>query len=172
MNCWTGCENLPGWPEKVLVMQRNWIGRSEGTEIDFPLEKGSGVLSVFTTRPDTLFGATFMSLAAGTSAGSGIDPRYLSGNPVLDFIRKVQDQDPSQRLEADLVKEGIFTGAYCLHPLTGERMPIYAANFVVWGYGTGAVMAVPTHDQRDFEFARQYGLPLRVVIQPKEKTLR
>jgi len=87
---------------------------------------------------------------------------------VLDFIRKVQTQDPSQRLEADLVKEGIFTGAYCLHPLTGERVPIYAANFVVWGYGTGAVMAVPTHDQRDFEFARQYGLPLRVVVQPKE----
>ena len=163
-----GCENLPGWPEKVLVMQRNWIGKSEGAEIDFPLEKGSGVLSVFTTRPDTLFGATFMSLAPEHPLVRELIRGTSQETQVLDFIRKVQAQDPSQRLEADLVKEGIFTGAYCLHPLTGERMPIYAANFVVWGYGTGAVMAVPTHDQRDFEFARQYGLPLRVVVQPKE----
>ncbi len=163
-----GCENLPGWPEKVLVMQRNWIGRSEGAEIDFPLEKGSGVLSVFTTRPDTLFGATFMSLAPEHPLIREVIRGTSQETPVLDFIRKVQAQDPSQRLEADLVKEGIFTGAYCLHPLTGERVPIYAANFVVWGYGTGAVMAVPTHDQRDFEFARQYGLPLRVVVQPPE----
>jgi leucyl-tRNA synthetase len=161
-----GCEHLPGWPEKVLVMQRNWIGKSEGAEIDFPLENGFGALSVFTTRPDTLYGATFMSLAPE-------HPRIrelIRGTPresaVLDFIGRVQAQDPAQRLEADLVKEGIFTGAYCRNPLTEERMPIFAANFVVWGYGTGAVMAVPTHDQRDFEFARQYGLPLRVVVQP------
>jgi leucyl-tRNA synthetase len=163
-----GCENLPGWPEKVLVMQRNWIGRSEGAEIDFPLEKGSEVLSVFTTRPDTLFGATFMSLAPEHPLVRELIRGTSQENQVLDFIRKVQAQDPSQRLEAELVKEGVFIGAYCLHPLTGERMPLYAANFVVWGYGTGAVMAVPTHDQRDFEFARQYGLPLRVVVQPRE----
>ncbi len=163
-----GCAALSGWPEKVLVMQRNWIGRSEGAEIDFPLEKGPGVLSVFTTRPDTLFGATFMSLAPEHPLVRELIRGTSQENQVQDFIRKVQAQDPSQRLEADLVKEGIFTGAYCLHPLTGERMPIYAANFVVWGYGTGAVMAVPTHDQRDFEFARQYGLPLRVVVQPPE----
>jgi len=162
----TGCDHLPGWPEKVLVMQRNWIGRSEGAEIDFPLEKGSGVLSVFTTRPDTLFGATFMSLAPEHPLVRELIRGTSQETQVLDFIRRVQAQDPAQRLEADLVKEGVFTGSYCLHPLTGERMAIYAANFVVWGYGTGAVMAVPTHDQRDFEFARQYGLPLRVVVQP------
>jgi leucyl-tRNA synthetase len=164
-----GCETLSGWPEKVLVMQRNWIGKSEGAEIDFPLENGSGVLAVFTTRPDTLFGATFMSLAPEHPLVRELIRGTSQENQVQDFIRKVQAQDPSQRLEADLVKEGVFTGAYCLHPLTGERMPIYAANFVVWGYGTGAVMAVPTHDQRDFEFARQYGLRLRVVVQPKEE---
>jgi leucyl-tRNA synthetase len=150
-------------------MQRSWIGKSEGAEIDFPLENGSGVLAVFTTRPDTLFGATFMSLAPEHPLVRELIRGTSQETQVLDFIRKVQAQDPSQRLEADLVKEGVFTGAYCLHPLTGERMPIYAANFVVWGYGTGAVMAVPTHDQRDFEFARQYGLRLRVVVQPKEE---
>jgi leucyl-tRNA synthetase len=161
-----GCERLPGWPEKVLVMQRNWIGKSEGAEIDFPLEDGSGILSVFTTRPDTLYGATFMSLAPEHPRIRELIRGTSQEGPVLDFIGRVQAQDSSQRLEADLVKEGIFTGAYCRNPLTEERMPIFAANFVVWGYGTGAVMAVPTHDQRDFEFARQYGLPLRVVVQP------
>jgi leucyl-tRNA synthetase len=161
-----GCEHLPGWPEKVLIMQRNWIGKSEGAEIDFPLETRSGILSVFTTRPDTLYGATFMSLAPEHPLVRELIRGTSQERPVLDFIGRVQAQDPSQRLEADLVKEGIFTGAYCRNPLTEERMPIFAANFVVWGYGTGAVMAVPAHDQRDFEFARQYGLPLRVVVQP------
>ena len=162
-----GCEHLPGWPEKVLVMQRNWIGKSEGAEIDFPLETGSGVLSVFTTRPDTLYGATFMSLA-----------------PEHPLVRELI-RGTSQEARSWILSEGagpgsvpatgsglgqggdFYRGLLSRNPLTGERMPIYAANFVVWGYGTGAVMAVPTHDQRDFEFARQYGLPLRVVVQPK-----
>jgi leucyl-tRNA synthetase len=161
------CDRLPGWPEKVLTMQRNWIGKSEGAEIDFALADGSGVIPVFTTRPDTLYGATFMSLAPEHPLVADLIRDTPREAPVRAFVRQVQSQDPLRRLEGNLEKEGIFTGAYCLNPLTGERMPIFVANFVVMGYGTGAVMAVPTHDQRDFEFARKYDLPLRVVIQPE-----
>jgi len=160
------CDRLPGWPEKVLTMQRNWIGRSEGAEIDFPLEGGRGTLPVFTTRPDTLYGATFMSLAPEHPLVAELIGNTPETEAVRAFIRRVQSQDPWGRLDGNLEKEGVFTGAYCRNPVTGERMPIFVANFVVMGYGTGAVMAVPAHDQRDFEFARKYGLPLRVVIQP------
>ncbi|MBI5584316.1 MAG: leucine--tRNA ligase, partial [Deltaproteobacteria bacterium] len=163
------CDRLPGWPEKVLTMQRNWIGKSTGAEIDFPLEDGSGVIPVFTTRPDTLYGATFMSLAPEHPLVAELIRNTPREAAVLAFICRVQSQDPLRRLEGNLEKEGLFTGAYCLNPLTGERMPVYVANFVVLGYGTGAVMAVPTHDQRDFEFARKYHLPLKVVIQPPEE---
>ncbi|NDY43053.1 leucine--tRNA ligase [Dissulfurirhabdus thermomarina] len=157
-----GCDRLEGWPEKVLTMQRNWIGRSTGAEIDFPLE-GGGAIRVFTTRPDTLFGVTFMSLAPD--------------HPLAETLAAGTDREAEVRAFAERwagapgtpeerEKEGVFTGRYALHPLTGERIPVYLANFVLMGYGTGAVMAVPAHDQRDFEFARRYGLPVRVVIQP------
>jgi len=160
------CEKLPGWPEKVLTMQRNWIGKSFGTEIDFPLEDGSGELTVFTTRPDTLFGATFMSLAVEHPLALKLCLNTPQEEKVKAFVKKVQGLNRRPDSDVDLEKEGVFTGAFCINPLTQEKMPIFVANFVLMGYGTGAVMAVPTHDQRDFEFARKYGLPLRVVIQP------
>ncbi|HIJ81263.1 MAG TPA: leucine--tRNA ligase [Desulfuromonadales bacterium] len=161
---------LPGWPERVLVMQRNWIGKSFGCEIDFPLENGSAPLRVFTTRQDTVFGATFMSLAPE-------HPRALElttpdrREAVTAFIDKIRKTDRIKRTAEDFEKEGVFTGSYCLNPLTGARMPVFLANFVLMDYGTGAVMAVPTHDQRDFEFARKYDLPLRVVINPVGESL-
>ncbi|MBT1071642.1 leucine--tRNA ligase [Pelotalea chapellei] len=160
------CTNaLAGWPERVLVMQRNWIGKSFGCEIDFPLEGRSGAVKVFTTRQDTVFGATFMSLAPEHPFAAELTTpdRKLE---VDSFIDKVKKTDRIRRTAEDFEKEGVFTGSYCINPLTRQRMPIYLANFVLMDYGTGAVMAVPTHDQRDFEFAVKYSLPLQVVIQP------
>jgi len=164
------CNRLPGWPEKVLIMQRNWIGKSIGAEVDFKIENLNDVIKVFTTRPDTLFGATFMSIAPEHP----MVERIVTSDqwPVVrEFIEKVKKQTRSARTEVMLEKEGVFTGAYCINPLTNKKMPIYIANFVLMEYGTGAVMAVPTHDQRDFEFAKKYNLPMAIVIQPSDKKL-
>ncbi len=160
---------LPGWPERVLVMQRNWIGKSFGCEIDFAVENSANPIRVYTTRQDTVFGATFMSLAPE-------HPRALelttpeNRETVGAFIDKIRKTERIKRTADDLEKEGVFTGSYCTNPVTGARMPVYLANFVLMDYGTGAVMAVPTHDQRDFEFAKKYDLPLQVVIQPEGVT--
>jgi leucyl-tRNA synthetase len=163
-------DKLPGWPERVLIMQRNWIGKSIGCEIDFPLAGGTGAIKVFTTRQDTLFGATFMSLAPEHPQALALTtPDRLAA--VEAFIDTVKQTDKLKRTAEDFEKEGVFTGSYCINPATGLRMPVYLANFVLTDYGTGAVMAVPTHDQRDFEFARKYDLPLQVVIQPEGETL-
>ncbi|GFO68444.1 leucine--tRNA ligase [Geomonas limicola] len=159
-----------GWPERVLTMQRNWIGRSVGCEIEFPLENGRSKVKVFTTRQDTLFGATFMSLAAEHPMAAELTTEAQRAQ-VEAFIDKVKKTDRIKRGSDDLEKEGVFTGSYCINPVTKEKMPIYLANFVLMDYGTGAVMAVPTHDQRDFEFASKYGLPLKVVINPEGETL-
>ncbi|MDD2853613.1 MAG: leucine--tRNA ligase [Desulfuromonadaceae bacterium] len=157
---------LPGWPERVLVMQRNWIGKSYGCEIDFPVENSDTPLRVFTTRQDTVFGATFMSLAPEHSRAVELaTPEHRDA--VAAFIDKIRKTDRIKRTADDFEKEGVFTGSYCVNPLTGARMPVFLANFVLMDYGTGAVMAVPTHDQRDFEFAKKYDLPLKVVIQPE-----
>lgn len=161
---------LTGWPERVLTMQRNWIGRSTGCEIDFPLENGLGKIKVFTTRQDTLFGATFMSLAAEHPMALDLASDAQRAE-VAAFIDKVKKTDRIKRGAEDLEKEGVFTGSYCVNPVTNTKMPIYLANFVLMDYGTGAVMAVPTHDQRDFEFAKKYNLALKVVIQPEGETL-
>ena len=161
---------LPGWPERVLTMQRNWIGKSFGCEITFPLEGRSDGIVVFTTRQDTVYGATFMSLAPEHPLAFEItvpDRREA----VTAFIERIAGTDRVCRTAEDLEKEGVWTGAYCRNPLTGRRMPVYLANFVLMEYGTGAVMAVPAHDQRDFEFARKYELPIEVVIQPEGETL-
>jgi leucyl-tRNA synthetase len=163
-------DKLPGWPERVLTMQRNWIGKSYGCEIDFPLEGHLTGIKVFTTRQDTLFGATFMSLAPEHSLALELTTPERRAE-VEAFIDKVKRTDKSRRTAEDFEKEGVFTGAYCINPVTNRRMPVYLANFVLTDYGTGAVMAVPTHDQRDFEFARKYSLPLQVVIQPAGETL-
>ncbi|MGE4551727.1 MAG: leucine--tRNA ligase [Desulfovibrionaceae bacterium] len=159
------------WPESVLTMQQNWIGRSVGAELEFGIKGHAGSVRVFTTRPDTLFGATFMSLAAEHP----LIETLIQGNPRADEIRafctRITNMDRIQRGAEDLEKEGIFTGAYCINPVTGRELPIWVANFVLMGYGTGAVMAVPAHDQRDFEFARKYDLPMQVVIQPEGQAL-
>lgn len=158
---------LPGWPERVLTMQQNWIGKSTGSRILFPLASGDGSITVFTTRADTLFGATFMSLAPEHP----MVERLCRGTPqerdVLSFVERAKLAKRSDREAEFLEKEGVFTGGHCINPMTGETMPVYVANFVLMEYGTGAVMAVPAHDQRDFEFARKYGLPIRVVIVPQ-----
>ncbi|KAA0895245.1 leucine--tRNA ligase [Oryzomonas rubra] len=161
---------LPGWPERVLTMQRNWIGKSIGCEIDFPLEGRSESVKVFTTRQDTVFGATFMSLAPEHPLAQQLTTPDRKAE-VDAFIEKVKKTDRIKRTADDFEKEGVFTGSYCINPLTKARMPVYLANFVLTDYGTGAVMAVPTHDQRDFEFARKYSLPLQVVIQPEGESL-
>ena len=162
--------NLPGWPERVLVMQRNWIGKIFGCEIDFPVEGKVEKVKVFTTRQDTLYGATFMSLAPEHPLALELTTPERRAE-VEAFIDKVKKTDKIKRTAEDFEKEGVFTGAYCINPVTNLRMPVYLANFVLLDYGTGAVMAVPTHDQRDFEFARTYDLPLQVVIQPEGETL-
>ncbi|MGE4578930.1 MAG: leucine--tRNA ligase [Desulfuromonadales bacterium] len=163
-------EELKGWPEPVLTMQRNWIGRSTGCEIDFPLEGSLKKIRVFTTRQDTLFGATFMSLAPEHPLALEIATADRRQD-VEAFIARIKKQDKIKRTSDDLEKEGVFTGAYCINPVSKKRMPVFLANFVLMDYGTGAVMAVPTHDQRDFEFAQKYDLPKVVVIQPQGETL-
>jgi leucyl-tRNA synthetase len=161
-------DRLAGWPERVVTMQRNWIGRSVGAEIRFPLEGRSGDVAVFTTRPDTLFGVTFMSLAAEHPLVASLVAGTPAEREVAAFVARVRATPRAQRTQG---KEGVATGAFCRHPITGARIPIYVANFVLMEYGTGAVMAVPAHDQRDFEFARAYGLPVRVVVQPEGEHL-
>jgi leucyl-tRNA synthetase len=160
-------DRLPGWPERVLTMQRNWIGKSYGSLLRFQLEEGGPSIEVFTTRADTLFGATFMSLAPEHP----MVPSLCRGKPqeqaVLEFVERAKRAKRGERDAGLLEKEGVFTGSCCINPVTGDRMPIYVANFVLMEYGTGAVMGVPAHDQRDFEFARKYNLPVRVVIQPQ-----
>jgi leucyl-tRNA synthetase len=151
-------------------MQRNWIGKSTGAEIEFAVEGKAETIRVFTTRPDTLFGATFMSLASEHPLVEALTVPERS-EEVAAFIKKVQNIDQTQRTSDDYEKEGVFTGSYCINPMNGAKMPVYLANFVLMGYGTGAVMAVPTHDQRDFEFARKYDLPMQVVIQPEGEAL-
>ncbi|MCL5884673.1 MAG: leucine--tRNA ligase [Deltaproteobacteria bacterium] len=159
-------EIADGWPENVLEMQRNWIGRSEGAEIEFPIADGGGSITVFTTRPDTVFGATFMSMAPEHPLVFEFAREAGREAEVRAFVERVASQDRIARTSGDLEKEGIFTGGYCVNPATGTKIPVFAANFVLYEYGTGAVMAVPAHDQRDFEFARKYGLPIVVVVQP------
>ncbi|MBZ0088028.1 MAG: leucine--tRNA ligase [Thermomonas sp.] len=154
-------DRLPGWPESVKTMQRNWIGRSEGLEIAFDVDGEAAPMTVFTTRPDTLLGVTYISIA-------GEHPLALKaaqGNPELAaFLAELKQGGVSEAELETQEKRGMATGLWAKHPLTGEDLPIYVANFVLMGYGTGAVMAVPAHDQRDWEFSKAYGLPVKPVI--------
>jgi len=165
-------DHLTGWPEKVLAMQRNWIGKSVGAEILFPLVGREEALNVFTTRQDTVYGATFVSLAVEHPLALELSRSTPQERTVREFVERIQRINQTRRGADEAEKEGLFTGAYCMNPFTGEKIPIYLANFVLMEYGTGAVMAVPAHDQRDFEFARKYGLPVRVVIQPQGKRIK
>jgi leucyl-tRNA synthetase len=162
-----GIERLQHWPEKVLTMQRNWIGRSEGARVQFALQDDASTpIEVFTTRIDTIYGATFVLLAPE----HGLVSRFAaaSDDPAAFRARaaRFRAQDRAARLSGEVEKEGFFTGHYAINPFTNDPVPIWVANFVLGEYGTGAVMAVPAHDQRDFEFARKYGLPIRVVVTP------
>lgn len=163
-----------GWPERVIAMQRNWIGKSTGAAITFGLEKNvEGVkgIDVFTTRPDTVFGVTFMTLAPEHPLVEHLIEGYEKADEVRAFVERIRNMDRLDRQSDLLEKEGIFTGAYALHPFTGQRVPLWLGNFVLADYGTGAVMGVPAHDQRDFEFAHKYSLPVQVVICPEGQEL-
>jgi leucyl-tRNA synthetase len=165
------CNRLTGWPDKVVTMQENWIGKSLGAEIYFPLENGDGHIPVFTTRQDTVFGATFMCMAPEHPMVLKLASGTEQEAEIRAFVERMLRQDKAKRTSDDYEKEGVFVGAYCTNPFSKRRMPIFTANFALMEYGTGAVMAVPAHDQRDFEFARKYGLDIIVVIQPKGETL-
>jgi leucyl-tRNA synthetase len=155
-----GLDNLPGWPDAVKTMQRNWIGRSEGLEIQFAVE-GHEPLTVFTTRPDTLMGVTFVSIAGEHPLAQ----KAAASNPALAaFLEELKHGGVSEAELETQEKRGMDTGLRAVHPVTGDKVPVWVANFVLMGYGTGAVMAVPGHDQRDFEFASKYALPIQQVI--------
>lgn len=164
-------KDLQGWPEKVITMQRNWIGKSVGAEIDFKVDGRDDVLTIFTTRPDTIYGATFMSIAPEHPLVKELTAGTERAQDVADFVKRTTIAKQRQKAGDELEKEGIFTGGYGINPYTGEKIPIYTANFVLMEYGTGAVMAVPAHDQRDFEFAKKYGIDIKLVVQPAKKAI-
>ncbi|MCF8723236.1 leucyl-tRNA synthetase [Nitrospina gracilis] len=166
-----GCRELEGgWPEQVLAMQSNWIGKSFGAEVDFAVKGAKETIRIFTTRPDTLWGATFMVLAPEHPLTKKLSRGTEQEQAVDDFIKKVQSQDTIARTAEGGDKLGVFTGAYAMNPVNGESIPVWSANFVLMDYGTGAIMSVPAHDQRDFEFAQKYDLNIRVVIEPPDGT--
>ena len=168
-----GLDTLQGWPEKVRTMQRNWIGRSEGTLVDFKLDGAAGPagdkISVFTTRVDTIYGATSLQLAPEHPLVTDL----IANDP--DLLAKVEDLMAEQRKAKEvgdigaIEKHGVFTERYALNPFNGEQVPIWVANYVLLDYGTGAIMSVPAHDERDYEFAKKYGLDIRVVILPRRE---
>ncbi|HOA22231.1 MAG TPA: leucine--tRNA ligase, partial [Anaerolineaceae bacterium] len=153
------------WPETIKTLQTKWIGRSKGASVTFTSEQGDPI-EVFTTRPDTLWGVTFMVLAPEHPLVDKLTTPEQA-EAVRAYQEQAKRQSDIQREAADRTKTGVFTGAYALNPVSGERVPVWTADYVLMGYGSGAIMAVPAHDQRDFEFARQYNLPIRVVIQPE-----
>ena len=164
-------DTLKDWPERVKTMQRNWIGKSVGARISFPVSSSDIEIEVFTTRIDTIYGATFLLL----SPEHPVIPELVRGkkeeSEVLHFVSRERKIPYFLRKAETLEKEGVFTGAYAVNPFSGERIPIFVANYILMDYGTGAVMAVPAHDERDFEFARKYQLPIRIVVKPKDGEL-
>lgn len=167
----SGLDDLHGWPDPVKVMQRNWIGKSVGVEVRFPLVAREEPLTIFTTRQDTLFGATFMVLAPEHPRALSLSQGTPQEQSVRAFIERMTREDRVQRVATNTQKEGVFTGAYAMNPLTHERIPVWIGNFVLPEYGTGVIMAVPSNDQRDFEFAKQYGLPIRLAVTPIDTDL-
>jgi leucyl-tRNA synthetase len=163
-------EKLEGWPENVKTMQKNWIGKSVGAEVHFTIENSGKKLTVFTTRPDTLWGVTFMALAPESPLVEELTTPEQK-EEVEAFLNRVTKEDKFKRIAQGAKKDGAFTGSYAINPVNGERIPIYVANYILFEYGTGAIMAVPAHDQRDFEFAKEFNLPIRVVIKPENKEL-
>ena len=155
-------DQLDGWPEQVKTMQRNWIGRSEGVEMEFAIQ-GEAPLRVYTTRPDTLMGVSYVAVAAAHPLAK---KAAAANHEVADFVEECLHNKVAEADMATMEKKGIYTGLTATHPISGEQVPVWVANFVLMSYGTGAVMAVPAHDQRDYEFAQKYGLPIKQVIEP------
>ncbi len=166
------CDKLPGWPEKVTRMQKNWIGKSIGSKIKFKIDGQDKDIEVFTTRPDTLFGCTFMCLAPEHPLVESLSKDTSQEKEVGKFVEKIATQERSIDGLEKHEKEGVFTGAWCINPSNKKRIPVYTANFALMEYGTGAVMSVPAHDQRDFDFAKKYDLDIIVVIQPEGEQLK
>ena len=160
-------DNMPGWPEEVRKMQRDWIGRSEGAEIKFDLADSDGELEVYTTRADTLMGCTYTAVAAGHPLAVQAAEK---DEQIAAFVDECRRGGTSEVMLESMEKRGMYLGIDALHPITGERVPVWVANFVLMGYGTGAVMAVPGHDVRDHAFAQNYGLPIVQVIAPNDGT--
>ncbi|MDQ6974889.1 MAG: leucine--tRNA ligase, partial [Mariprofundaceae bacterium] len=160
-------DQLDGWPEKVVGMQRNWIGQSSGTEVSFKVEHSDAVLDIFTTRPDTLMGVTYMAVAAAHPLAI----QAAKNNPELaDFLKECATISTKEADVATMEKKGMALGIHAIHPVSGELIPVWVANFVLMGYGTGAVMSVPAHDDRDYDFAKKYSLNIKQVIQNGERT--
>lgn len=163
--------DLPGWPEKVKTMQTNWIGRSEGVEFSFTVVGSGEKIPVFTTRHDTVYGVTYVVLAPEHPLVSQLIKGTEYEKPVQEFVQRILQMNEMTRTSTELEKEGLLIGAQAINPMNGQVVPIMVANYVLMDYGTGAVMGVPAHDERDFEFARKYGLPIQVVIQPEGEQL-
>ncbi len=164
-------DKIPGWPDKVKIMQENWIGRSEGVEFYFIAEKTDDKIFVFTTRPDTVYGVSYLVLAPEHPLVEKLSAGTAYESAVKEFKRKMQRYDDIARTSDETEKEGMFIGAYAVNPMNGEKIPIWTANYVLFEYGTGAVMGVPAHDQRDFEFAKKYGLPIKMVVSPSGESI-
>lgn len=161
-------DNLPGWPTKVKTMQRNWIGKSHGAEVEFKVKDYDETLTVFTTRVDTIFGTTFMVLAPEYPSVLDMVKGTEYEQPVKDYIDRCSHMNEIERTSTTNEKTGVFTGKYAINPFTGKTMPIYISDYVLMGYGTGAVMGVPAHDQRDFDFAKKFGIEIIPVIKPDD----
>ena len=163
---------LPGWPERVKTMQHNWIGRSEGLEFSFEIPALNDTVAVYTTRPDTAYGVTFMALAAEHPLIKKICENNPKADEINAFCERVRNQSEIERTSSESEKEGVFTGVYCINPFTGRKVEIWVTNYVLYDYGTGAVMGVPTGDQRDWMFADKYGIEKIVTICPVGKELK
>lgn len=163
---------LPGWPERVKTMQHNWIGRSEGLELSFEIPALNDTVAVYTTRPDTAYGVTFMALAAEHPLIKKICENNPKADEINAFCERVRNQSEIERTSSESEKEGVFTGVYCINPFTGRKVEIWVTNYVLYDYGTGAVMGVPTGDQRDWMFADKYGIEKIVTICPIGKELK
>ena len=165
-------DKLQGWPNRVKIMQENWIGRSEGLEITLDVPELDEKISVFTTRPDTSFGITFLALAPEHKLVEKILAKSPNADAIKKFCEKVKNQSDIERTSSESEKEGIFTGFYCVNPFNGHKAQIWITNYVVFEYGTGAVMGVPSEDQRDWMFAKKYGIDIILTLQPKDKVLK
>ena len=164
-------DKLDGWPEKVKMMQKNWIGKSVGAEVQFKIDGSDEALDVFTTRPDTIFGATFMVLAPEHPLTNELTDGTEFEKPVKEFQVKLQHLSEIERTATDVEKDGMFIGRYAINPFTGKKIPVYIANYVLMDYGTGAIMAVPAHDERDFDFAKKYDLEIIPVVDPESEDI-